>query len=220
VTLRCEQVAEALRGTVSHQERWRRPPDTGEVSAPPRLHGEGTEGGDNAASPREVVDMDAGGPATGLEDLSARADTVASELMARTRSLVPRTTRDHVSRRRLSVVLDGCTTPLVLLSAPAGSGKTALAAEWAHRIADARSVVWVSCHGEDADPLVEVLRGMRKSALTMPGATVEAGDICRATPDQRCAGGADHRGGRSLRGALDGVSRRLRHRDDVRGRGA
>ena len=126
--------------------------------------------------------MDAGGPATGLEDLSARADTAASELMARTRSLVPRTTRDYVSRRRLSVVLDGCTTPLVLLSAPAGSGKTALAAEWAHRIADARSVVWVSCHGEDADPLVEVLRGMRKSALTMPGATVEAGESAGQRP--------------------------------------
>src|SRR5206468_7779260 len=76
---------------------------------------------------------------TGVQTCALPISGTASEMMARTRSVVPQTTRAHLRRRRLSEVLDSCTSPLVLLSAPAGSGKTALAAEWAHGIADARS---------------------------------------------------------------------------------
>ena len=82
----------------------------------------------------------------------------ASELMARTRSRVPHASPYHLSRERLSGLLASTTAPLVLLSAPAGSGKTALAVEWAHRLGDTREVVWVSCHSGDVDPWADVVR--------------------------------------------------------------
>jgi LuxR family maltose regulon positive regulatory protein len=82
----------------------------------------------------------------------------ASELMARSRSHVPPAPAHHLSRARLSGLLAASTAPLALLSAPAGSGKTALAVEWAHSLGADREVVWVSCHVGDVDPWADVLR--------------------------------------------------------------
>jgi LuxR family maltose regulon positive regulatory protein len=81
----------------------------------------------------------------------------ASALMTGSRLRVPEVTPYHLTRERLSGLLASSAAPLVLLSAPAGSGKTALAAEWAHRLDGARDVIWVSCHSGDVDPLVDVL---------------------------------------------------------------
>ena len=82
----------------------------------------------------------------------------ASELMARSRAHVPHASPYHLRRERLAGLLASSTAPLALLSAPAGSGKTALAVEWAQRLGDTREVVWVSCRGGDVDPWADVLR--------------------------------------------------------------
>src|SRR5688500_8206864 len=83
-----------------------------------------------------------------------------SELMVRSRSNVPTPSGYHLCRERLSGLLSASPAPLALLSAPAGSGKTALAVEWAHRLGGARDVVWVSCHHGDVDPWADVVRRM------------------------------------------------------------
>ena len=82
----------------------------------------------------------------------------ASELMARSRAHVPHASPYHLRRERLAGLLASSTAPLALLSAPAGSGKTALAVEWAQLLGDTREVVWVSCRSADVDPWADVLR--------------------------------------------------------------
>jgi LuxR family transcriptional regulator, maltose regulon positive regulatory protein len=84
--------------------------------------------------------------------------------MARSRLHVPETPGCYLDRARLTALLGDSAAPLVLLSAPAGSGKTALAVEWAHRLPGARDVVWVSCHGGSADPWADVVRGTQAQA--------------------------------------------------------
>jgi LuxR family transcriptional regulator, maltose regulon positive regulatory protein len=90
--------------------------------------------------------------------------TTASKLIVRSRLHVPEAAPYHLGRERLSGLLASSTAPLTLLSAPAGSGKTALAAEWARRLDGARNVVWVNCHGGDGDPWADVARGMGGNA--------------------------------------------------------
>ena len=95
---------------------------------------------------------------TAVEARSVLLPRTGSELMARSRSRVPPASPRHLPRARLSGLLASSTAPLALLSAPAGSGKTALAVEWAHRLGEAREVVWVSCRAGDVDPWSDVLR--------------------------------------------------------------
>lgn len=95
---------------------------------------------------------------TAVEARSWPLPRTGSELMARSRSQVPHASPYHLRRERLSELLASSTAPLALLSAPAGSGKTALAVEWAHRLGDTREVVWVSCHSGEVDPWDDVVR--------------------------------------------------------------
>ncbi|MDX6326259.1 MAG: LuxR family transcriptional regulator, maltose regulon positive regulatory protein [Nocardioidaceae bacterium] len=114
-------------------------------------------------------------------DFSPESAT-ASDLMARSRLHVPAEMTHHLCRERLSGLLSSSTAPLALLSAPAGSGKTALAAEWAHRLDGERDVVWVTCHGYDVDPWADVLRGMRGGVRPDP----EPGGVTPRRGDGRC----------------------------------
>ena len=68
--------------------------------------------------------------------------------------LTPAPTRPGlVSRVRLLEWLEAsAATPVIAVCAPAGYGKTVLAAEWAKR--DPRPVVWLSIDGHDNDPAV------------------------------------------------------------------
>ena len=75
---------------------------------------------------------------------------------------IPKPERRHVARRRLTdALLRAGTVPLVLVSAPAGTGKTSLIAEWAQSEAGGNSILdWISFDADDADlwtPIHDVL---------------------------------------------------------------
>src|ERR1700733_12769460 len=64
---------------------------------------------------------------------------------------LPRRQRFFVSRPRLGEALaEGLSRRLILVCAPAGSGKTALLADWARR--GQRQVAWLSLEAADNDP--------------------------------------------------------------------
>ena len=74
-----------------------------------------------------------------------------------TKLYVPRPRRDLVLRSRLSERLDrGAASKLVLVSAPAGFGKTTLLAEWLAAgpaaLAGERLAAWLSLDRGDNDP--------------------------------------------------------------------
>ena len=73
---------------------------------------------------------------------------------ARTKFLIPELAMAHVSRptlvRRLDDSVNSC--PITLVAGFAGSGKTALLAEWT-RLRPASHVAWLSCDVTDADPM-------------------------------------------------------------------
>ena len=87
----------------------------------------------------------------------------ASDLALRTRLTIPSMSEHHLHRDRLLDVLSQATGPFVLMSAPAGSGKTALAAEWVTSRCGPRRVVWVDCQDTDHDPWADVLAGLGRS---------------------------------------------------------
>ena len=64
-----------------------------------------------------------------------------------------------VERRSLITALSGTAEPLVLLCAPAGTGKTTTLALWA--AADERPVVWLQMEEADDDPVVLLLQLVR-----------------------------------------------------------
>ena len=99
-----------------------------------------------------------------------------------TKFYVPRPRRDLVPRLRLSERLDrGAASKLMLVSAPAGFGKTTLLAEWLAAgpaaLAEERLVAWLSLDRGDNDPasfwayLIAALRtvasGVGESALAL-----------------------------------------------------
>jgi LuxR family maltose regulon positive regulatory protein len=99
-----------------------------------------------------------------------------------TKLYVPRPRRDLVPRPRLSQRLDrGTTSKLMLISAPAGFGKTTLLTEWLAAgpagAADERLTAWLSLDQADNDPasfwtyviaaLQTVAPGVGESALTL-----------------------------------------------------
>ena len=85
--------------------------------------------------------------------VGAPAVVAASErdVLLATKLHVPRPQPGFVPRPRLAAALDeGLARQLVLVCAPAGSGKTVLLADWAGR--DGRLVAWLSLDAADNDP--------------------------------------------------------------------
>ncbi|MDO9173426.1 MAG: helix-turn-helix transcriptional regulator, partial [Actinomycetota bacterium] len=80
-------------------------------------------------------------------------DERSSGNMAATKLRPPVTPARLVDRGRLGTVLDDANTaelPLVLVCAPAGSGKSTLVAAWA--ATHQRQVAWLQLEESDADP--------------------------------------------------------------------
>jgi LuxR family transcriptional regulator, maltose regulon positive regulatory protein len=85
---------------------------------------------------------------------AARAGVADSgpDMLLATKLHVPRPLRDYLPRPRLAAALDeGLARRLILVCAPAGSGKTALLADWARRCG--RRVAWLSLDAADDDPV-------------------------------------------------------------------
>src|SRR4051794_10672256 len=93
---------------------------------------------------------------------------------------------DHVARPRLvSLLMEASGTPLILIAAPAGYGKTALVEEWAG--SDRRRFLWLTLDEDDNEPerLVRRVGAVLQPALS--GATPgPAGRVSLAgTPEER-----------------------------------
>ena len=108
-----------------------------------------------------------------------------------TKLYVPRSRRGLVLRPRLSERLDrGAESKLVLVSAPAGFGKTTLLAEWLAAGPGARLAAWLSLDRGDNDPasfwayviaaLRMVVPGVGESALALLDARQQAIPVPRA----------------------------------------
>ena len=78
--------------------------------------------------------------------------------ISRAKIAIPAGNGTMLGRPTVSARLDTCLAHrLTLISAPAGSGKTVLAAEWARKKSDRCNIVWVTLDEADRDP-VRVLR--------------------------------------------------------------
>ncbi len=101
------------------------------------------------------------------------------------RFAVPRPPRLYVERPRLIKRLDeGAELPMTLVSAPAGSGKTALVAAWAaQREAAGHSTAWVTFEEQDVPATVfwpNVHEALRRQGLVLPATRGDtAGAHCR-----------------------------------------
>jgi LuxR family maltose regulon positive regulatory protein len=107
---------------------------------------------DSGASSRgEPVGL-GGGPATaGRSAAPAKAALSGPDVLLVTKLHVPRPRPGFVPRPRLARALDeGLAKGRVLVCAPAGSGKTALLADWAR--GGGRRAAWLGLDGGDSDP--------------------------------------------------------------------
>ncbi len=95
----------------------------------------------------------------------------ANEMITEARFGVPELSRSHVSRRRLLDAFSAADErPLVLVSGPAGTGKTTLVAEWVRRSAgEAPATGWITFEeGETADFWPDVLECLHRLGLAVP----------------------------------------------------
>ncbi|HEU4671380.1 MAG TPA: hypothetical protein VFS32_00605, partial [Candidatus Limnocylindrales bacterium] len=91
-------------------------------------------------------------PTVTMDPAGAGRDTrSASAALLSTKLRVPSSAPGHVPRQRLVERLDaGVDRGIVLVTAPAGSGKTALLAEWADGLC--RPAAWLAIDDADDEP--------------------------------------------------------------------
>jgi LuxR family transcriptional regulator, maltose regulon positive regulatory protein len=91
---------------------------------------------------------------------------------------VPTVPDDYVRRPRLFRLLDrGATSPLVMVSAPAGSGKTSLVADWMSLRASEEQTEWVTFEREDEAFWPGVLGGLTRLGVAAPSRSFPAGTM-------------------------------------------
>jgi LuxR family maltose regulon positive regulatory protein len=107
------------------------------------------------------------------EQSAAMAGAESDDPVLAARFAVPRPPRLYVERPRLIKRLDqGAELPLTLVSAPAGSGKTALVAAWAaQREAAGHSTAWITFEEQDVPATVfwpHVHETLRRQGVSIP----------------------------------------------------
>jgi LuxR family transcriptional regulator, maltose regulon positive regulatory protein len=108
---------------------------------------------DSGTSSREKPAGLSGRPAMADTSVAASAGVAVSgqDVLLATKLHMPRSQPGFVPRRRLVEALgEGLARGRVLVCAPAGSGKTALLADWAR--GSGRPVAWLGLDGGDSDP--------------------------------------------------------------------
>jgi LuxR family transcriptional regulator, maltose regulon positive regulatory protein len=91
---------------------------------------------------------------------------------------VPRVPGDYVRRTRLFRLLDrGANSPLILVSAPAGSGKTSLVADWVSLRASDEQTEWVTFEREDEAFWPGLLSGLTRLGVAVPSRSFPAGTM-------------------------------------------
>jgi LuxR family maltose regulon positive regulatory protein len=101
-----------------------------------------------------------------------------------TKFYVPTLRSDLVPRPRLTCMLsEGLAKPLILISAPAGFGKTTLLAEWHHSPSGcALPLAWLSLEAEDNDPTRFLTCFASALESLKPGMLVEAETAFQSSP--------------------------------------
>ena len=103
------------------------------------------------------------------------------DVLLATKLHVPRPQPGFVPRPRLAAALDeGLARQLVLVCAPAGSGKTVLLADWAGR--DGRLVAWLSLDAADNDPARFWRHAVAALDRVRPGIAERAGSLLGPPP--------------------------------------
>ncbi len=110
-------------------------------------------------------------PDLGHSPTAAAIPTLTTKLM------IPLTSHHLIQRERLFDVLDrGVREGLVLLSAPAGAGKTMLLSSWIQTRQLPGPACWLSLDGDDNDAsrlLEDLLNALRNSNLIEPGSALD-----------------------------------------------
>jgi LuxR family transcriptional regulator, maltose regulon positive regulatory protein len=88
----------------------------------------------------------------GLRAVPAQRPSALSDMPIETKLHAPSLRKEWVERQALISVLAGTAAKLVLIEAPAGFGKTTLAAQWRASASDERPFAWVSLDRGDDDP--------------------------------------------------------------------
>ncbi len=89
---------------------------------------------------------------------------------------IPDVPADYIRRPRLFRLLDGgATSPLTLVSGPAGSGKTSLVADWLSFRASDGQTEWVTFEREDEAFWPGVLGGLARLGVAVPSRSFPAG---------------------------------------------
>ena len=111
------------------------------------------------------------------EDISTSGVGARSGALAPTSWFgAPTVPADYVRRLRLFQVLDaGATAPLILVSGPAGSGKTSLVADWVSLRASDEQTEWVTFEREDEALWPGVLGGLARLGIAVPSRSLPEG---------------------------------------------
>jgi LuxR family maltose regulon positive regulatory protein len=124
------------------------------------------------SSPSETDSQDAGG-----SDDSGATETAQSIPTVATKLRVPQAPRHLLLRKRLLDLLDrSADDRLVLLSAPAGAGKTVLLASWIHTRRLPGTPCWLSLDADDNDAsrlIADLLSALQSAGVTTLGDSLE-----------------------------------------------
>ena len=113
---------------------------------------------------------------SGLRALPVRMSTVLADVPMETKLHPPSLRAEWVERRELIATLARDAVKLVLIDAPAGSGKTTLVASWLASTMEDRRYAWVSLDRGDDDPArlwTHIVHSLQRACPELDGRKIE-----------------------------------------------